>query len=140
MITRLSHSCFFVLDQQSARDFYVNKLGFEVRLDVDMGDKGHWLTVSPRDQQDFEITLIPGDNGIMFSEQAAEKLAELIRGGTFGFGVFECTDIYATYEELKNKGVEFTREPAEVAYGIEAMFKDDSGNWFALVQKIPPKA
>ncbi len=135
MITRLSHCSFFVLDQDSAKDFYVNKLGFEVRLYAPIGDKGHWLTVAPKDQPELEISLIPVDNGIMFGPDIAARLADLIREGSFGFGVFECTDIYATYEELKSKGVEFTKEPTKVVYGIEAMFKDDSGNWFALVQK-----
>ena len=55
--------------------------------------------------------------------------------GAFGFGVFECDDIYATYEELKAKGVRFMKEPKEEFYGIEALFADDSGNWFSLGQK-----
>jgi predicted enzyme related to lactoylglutathione lyase len=49
--------------------------------------------------------------------------------------VFECADIYATYEELKAKGVEFKKAPKKEFYGIEALFKDDSGNWFSLSQK-----
>jgi hypothetical protein len=49
--------------------------------------------------------------------------------------VIECKDIYATYEELKAKGVEFKKEPTKEFYGIEALFKDDSGNWFSLGQK-----
>ena len=62
-------------------------------------------------------------------------MTELIKKGTFGPGVFECNDIYATYEELKSKGVEFTKAPTEEFYGVEALFKDDSGNWFSLGQK-----
>ncbi|MBD0287932.1 MAG: VOC family protein, partial [Flavisolibacter sp.] len=46
-----------------------------------------------------------------------------------------CNDIYATYEELKTKGVEFSKAPKQEFYGIEALFKDDSGNWFSLGQK-----
>ena len=52
-----------------------------------------------------------------------------------GFGVFECNDLLATYEELKAKGVEFTKPPKKEFYGFEALFKDDSGNWFSLGEK-----
>jgi predicted enzyme related to lactoylglutathione lyase len=51
-----------------------------------------------------------------------------------GGGVFETDDIRTTYEELKGKGVTFLQEPAEWPYGIEALFGDDSGNWFSLNQ------
>jgi uncharacterized glyoxalase superfamily protein PhnB len=60
-------------------------------------------------------------------------MKELVKKGTFGFGVFQCNDIFATYEELKAKGVEFTKPPKEEFYGNEGLFKDDSGNWFSLV-------
>lgn len=65
--------------------------------------------------------------------ESAEAMAKLVKAGTFGFGVFSCNDVFATYEELKSKGVEFTKPPKEEFYGTEAMFKDDSGNWFSLV-------
>ena len=60
---------------------------------------------------------------------------KLVAEGTFGFGVFECNDLLATYEELKAKGVEFKKAPTQEFYGFEALFKDDSGNWFSLGQK-----
>lgn len=134
MITKLSHASIYVLDQNSAHDFYVNKLGFEERMRIPIGEEAFWLTVSPPEQPELEITLMPVLTGEMFQGEAREKLAEMIRKGTFGFGVFKCTDIYATYQELKQKGVEFTKEPTQEFYGIEAMFKDDSGNWFSLTQ------
>jgi predicted enzyme related to lactoylglutathione lyase len=62
-------------------------------------------------------------------------MKELIRKGTFGCAVFQCNDIYATYEELKGKGVEFIKPPKDEFYGTEALFKDDSGNWFSLQPK-----
>jgi uncharacterized glyoxalase superfamily protein PhnB len=77
------------------------------------------------------------DEGMMFMKDAAEKMRELVKAGTFGFGVFECNDLRATYEELSGKGVEFTKPPTEEFYGYEALFKDDSGNWFSLGQKKP---
>ena len=135
MISKLSHVSVFVLDQDRAYDFYVNKLGFKVHTDAAMGPGMRWLTVCPPDQPDLEITLMPVAEGMMFTEETAGQMRALIKQGTFGFGVFECRDIYATYEELKKKGVEFKKEPTTEFYGIEALFKDDSGNWFSLGQK-----
>lgn len=134
MITKLSHASIYVLDQESAYDFYVNKLGFIEKIKVPIGNDAYWLTVCPKDQQEIEITLMPIYKGGMFKEDVAQSLAKLVKNGTFGFGVFECADIYATYQELKDKGVEFTKEPTQEFYGIEALFKDDSGNWFSLTQ------
>jgi len=136
MISKLSHSSILVLDQDRARDFYINKLGFDVVMDVQVGDKGSWLTVRPQDQKELQITLIPINTGLMFVGEIADQLTKLVQKGAFGFGIFECKDIHATYEELTQKGVEFIKEPKPGVSGIEAIFKDDSGNWFSLIQKI----
>jgi catechol 2,3-dioxygenase-like lactoylglutathione lyase family enzyme len=133
MISKLSHVSFFVLDQDRAKDFFVNKLGFEVRMNVPIGDKGSWLSVSPKGQE-IEITLIPVNFEMMFKKDTSEKLAELIKARAFGFGVFECSDIFATYLELKNKGVEFIKAPVEGSARPEAVFSDDSGNFFGPCQ------
>lgn len=135
MITRLSHVSVFVLDQERAHDFYVNKLGFRVHTDAPMGPGMRWLTVCPPEQPELEISLMGIAEGMMFTKESAEQMRNLVKKGTFGFGVFECNDIYATYEELKARGVEFKKAPTEEFYGIEALFKDDSGNWFSLGQK-----
>lgn len=139
MISKLSHSSIFVLDQNSARDFYVNKLGFNIIMDVAVGDKGNWLTVQPNDQSELQITLIPINTGLMFVGEIANQLTDLVKKGAFGFGIFETKDIYATHQELKDKGVEFIKLPKEGPSGIEAIFKDDSGNWFSLIQKTTEK-
>lgn len=124
MITKMTHVTVYVLDQESAFDFYTNKLGFKVVTDVPMGKDDRWLTVSPPEQPGFEIVLFP----------ASDTLSELVKKGTFGIAVFTCRDIFATYEELRVKGVEFTKLPTKEFYGTEAIFKDDSGNWFSLAQ------
>ncbi len=134
MIKRMTHASIYVIDQHSAEDFYINKLGFEERMKIPIGKDIFWLTVSPKGQPDLEITLMPINNKEMFDETTAAQVTALVKNGTFGFGVFECKNIYATYQELKERGVEFTKEPTEEFYGIEAMFKDDSGNWFSLTQ------
>jgi catechol 2,3-dioxygenase-like lactoylglutathione lyase family enzyme len=135
MISKMSHVSIFVLDQDRAYDFYVNKLGFKVHTDAPMGPGMRWLTVCPPSQPEMEITLMSIQEGMMFDKESAAQMRQLVQKGTFGFGVFECNDIYATYEELKAKGVEFKKPPTKEFYGVEALFKDDSGNWFSLGQK-----
>jgi len=133
MITKMTHSTVYVLDQERARDFYVNKLGFKIVTDVPMPNNDRWLTVTPPNQPGFEIVLSPVSRGV-FSKETVETLKELVRSGSFGVAVFTCDDIFATYEGLKAKGVEFMKPPTKEFYGTEAIFKDDSGNWFSLAQ------
>jgi predicted enzyme related to lactoylglutathione lyase len=70
----------------------------------------------------------------MFSREDAEMVRSLVAKGALGGGVAETDDCRATYADLKAKGVAFLQEPAERPYGIEALFRDDSGNWFSLTQ------
>lgn len=133
MIDRLSHATVFVLDQDRAKAFYTQKLGFEVRTDMTMGNF-RWLTVGPEGQPDLEIVLMPVA-GAPMPEGDKGTLRTLIEAGKLGAAVFATRDCHKTYAELKARGVEFTSEPAERPYGIEAIFKDDSGNWFSLTQR-----
>jgi catechol 2,3-dioxygenase-like lactoylglutathione lyase family enzyme len=135
MIRKLTFSTVYVLNQESAYDFYVNKLGFKVHTDAPIGKGNRWLTVTPPDQPEIEISLLLVTENEMFPKEAIETVTALIKKGTFGHGGFECNDIYATYEELKSKGVEFAKPPKEEVYGVAAVFTDDSGNWFSLSQK-----
>ncbi|MCC5940688.1 MAG: VOC family protein [Balneolaceae bacterium] len=100
-----------------------------------MGEGARWVTVSPLDQPELEIVLMPIVPGMIFSDESAKQMRELVKKGTFGFGMFECRDIYATYEELKAKGVNFKKPPTKEFYGSEVLFSDDSGNWLSLGQK-----
>lgn len=131
MITKLSHACFYVLDQDSAKQFYTEKLGFTVGTDFSM-ENFRWLTVNPPDQPDLEIVL--ADCSMGHDEQTTAQLRELVAKGAMGTGVLTTDDVQKTYEELSAKGVVFTQEPAERPYGVEAIFRDDSGNWFSLTQ------
>ena len=133
MITKMTHVNIHVLNQDTALDFYTNKFGLKVIMDVPMGNGHRWLTVGTPEQPGFEINLTPITEDL-FSKETAEALRELVKKGTFGVGIFTCNDIFATYEELKAKGVEFTKAPTKEFYGTEALFKDDSGNWFSLAQ------
>ena len=133
MIRKLSHTTIYVLDQDRAKAFYTEKLGFEVRQDVRM-EGFRWLTVAPKGQDDLEIVLMPAGGG-MTGEENTSKLRALVEAGVLGAGVFATADCRATYEQLKQKGVEFKQPPTERPYGIEAMFRDDSGNWFSLTER-----
>ena len=82
MITKLNHVSIFVLDQEKAYDFYVNTLGFKVHTDAPMGPGMRWLTVTPPEQPDLEITLMAIQDGMMFKNGAAEKMRELVKSGT----------------------------------------------------------
>ena len=133
MIQKLSHATIYVLDQNQALDFYTNKLGFEVRTDATMGDF-RWLTVGPKTQPDLEIILFAVKPAGMFDEAAAGHLRSILEKGAMGAGAFDTDDCHATYAELSAKGVEFLSPPQEQPYGIEAIFRDNSGNWFSLTQ------
>jgi catechol 2,3-dioxygenase-like lactoylglutathione lyase family enzyme len=134
MITKVTHMCIYVLDQDSAYDFYINKLGFKVHTDVPMGPDSRWLTVTPPDQPELEITLFPVKEGSTFDAETSKTMIELIKRGAFGAAVFTCPDLMVTYEEMKAKGVVFKKPPTKEFYGFEALFSDDSGNWFSLSQ------
>ncbi|HEY6122853.1 MAG TPA: VOC family protein [Pyrinomonadaceae bacterium] len=134
MIRKMSHATVFVGNQDEALKFYRDKLGFEVRTDAKVSDEFRWLTVSPRDQPDFEIVLMEPKPGMLMDEATAAQLRSLMEKGVLGAGAFDTDDCRATYTELKGKGVEFLSEPAERPYGIEAVFKDNTGNWFSLTQ------
>ena len=133
MITALSHTTIWVLDQDEALDFYTQKLGFELNTDATMDDF-RWLTVSPPGQPDYELVLsVPG--APMMDEQSAEQVKALVAKGALGAGAFEADDCRATYDELSARGVTFLSEPTERFYGIEATFRDNSGNWFSMTER-----
>jgi catechol 2,3-dioxygenase-like lactoylglutathione lyase family enzyme len=135
MIQRQSHSTIYVLDQEEALEFYRDTLGFEVHTDMPMNENLRWVTLSPKGQPDLEIILAPIFPGPMFSAETAEEMKALVQRGALGIGVFETDDIYGDHERLSKQGVEFVSPPEEKFYGIEAIVKDNSGNWFSLTQR-----
>ncbi len=136
MITKLSHITFFVLDQDKAYEFYVGTLGFKVSTDAKMPNGFRWLTVTPPQQPDLEIALLPPlAGGMSYDEETRNAFKVLLEKGALGAGVFDTPDCRATYEELKNKGVTFKSEPKEQFYGTEAVMSDGQGNWFSMTQR-----
>ena len=130
---KITHSSVFVLDQDEALDFYVNKLGFEVNTDVDMGFM-RWLTVNAPGEPDRQVLLEkPGPPA--HDDATAEQVRELLTKGATGFALGIATDdLHKTYETLKAKGVEFTDEPTERFYGIDCGVRDPFGNNIRIVQ------
>jgi catechol 2,3-dioxygenase-like lactoylglutathione lyase family enzyme len=130
----MSHATVYVVDQDRAKDFYVGKLGFEVRMDQSMGSF-RWLTVGPRGQPDLELILMKIAPGPMLDEASAARLRALVEKGAFICGAFETADVHKDYEDLSKKGVRFAGPPQDRPYGIETVLSDDSGNRFSLCQR-----
>lgn len=132
MITNISLVTVYCLDQDAARDFYVDVLGFEARSDVTLGEGFRWVTVSHPSQPELEATLMtPGPP--LDAEFAGHVRRQLEKGQLGGLGL-RVDDCRKTFEELTAKGVTFIQEPAERPYGVEAVMRDNSGNWLVLVE------
>lgn len=133
-IQALSHTPIYVADQERARQFYVDKLGFEVRSDFKMGDF-RWLTVAPKAQSKPEFILMPLVASPMMEAATVTAFRDLQTKGALGCGVLETDDCQGLYDALRKKGVTFRSPPAQRPYGLEAVLLDDLGNWFSLVQR-----
>jgi catechol 2,3-dioxygenase-like lactoylglutathione lyase family enzyme len=132
MITNVSLTTVYCLDQQKAHDFYVDVLGFRTHTDVTMGEGFRWLTVSLPDHPELEVTLMkPGPP--LDEEAAAFVERQLAKGQMGGLGL-RVDDCKKTCEELRAKGVSIVQEPSDRPYGVEAVIRDNSGNWLVLVE------
>jgi catechol 2,3-dioxygenase-like lactoylglutathione lyase family enzyme len=132
MITNISLVNVFCLDQDEAKDFYVTKLGFEPRTDVTMGEGFRWVTVGHASQPELEATLmVPGPP--LDADAAAFIRRQLEKGQMGGLGL-RVDDCRKTFAELTERGVTFLQEPADRPYGVEAIIRDNSGNWLVLVE------
>ena len=116
--------------------FYTEKLGLEVREDVTLPEMGNfrWLTVGVPGQ-DVSITLMAVPGPPVFDDATREQIESLLAKGASGGLFFAADDCRASYDELKARGVEFQQEPTEQPYGIDAGFRDPSGNGFRMVQR-----
>ena len=141
MLKHVSHVNVWVHDQDEALEFYVGKLGLEVREDVTMAEFGdyRWLTVGPPGQPDVSLILARPGPPMFDDEKTAELLAAVSAGLTSGAGsmIFATDDIQATFEDLTLRGVEFIQAPAERSYGIDAAIRDPSGNAIRITQQAP---
>jgi uncharacterized glyoxalase superfamily protein PhnB len=133
---KLSTAQLWVHDQDEALDFYTKKLGMEVRSDVTLPEMGNfrWLTVGPASQPDIAITLMAIPGPPVMDGDTAEQVKNLMAKGFAGTIFLTTDDVYADYEELKARGVEFSEAPEERPYGIDSGFRDPSGNSLRLTQ------
>jgi uncharacterized glyoxalase superfamily protein PhnB len=133
---RFSTAQLWVHDQNEALDFYTKKLGMEVRADATLPEMGdfRWLTVSPTGQDDVSIVLMAIPGPPVMDEQTAEEVRNLMAKGFAGTVFLTTDDVRSDYEQLKSRGVEFTEAPEERPYGIDAGFRDPSGNAIRLTQ------
>ena len=133
---KLSNAQLWVHDQDEALEFYTKKLGMEVRSDVTVPELGNfrWLAVGPPRQPDIAITLMAIPGPPVMDADTAEQVKNLMAKGFAGAIFFTTDDVHADYEELKSRGVEFNEEPEDRPYGIDAGFRDPSGNSFRLTQ------
>jgi predicted enzyme related to lactoylglutathione lyase len=126
----------WVQDQDEALAFYTEKVGFEVRADVTMAEMGdfRWLTVGPPGQPDIAIVLMAIPGPPVMDAETAEQVRTLMAKGFAGTIFLTTDDCRASYDELKGRGLEFVEEPEERPYGIDAAFRDPSGNHIRLTQ------
>jgi predicted enzyme related to lactoylglutathione lyase len=137
MLNRLTHVQVWVHDQDEALKFYTEKLGLELREDVTVPELGNfrWLSVGVPGQEDVSITLMAIPGPPVFEEETRRKIVDLLARGASGGLFFSTDDAQTAYEELKSRGVEFTQEPTEQPYGIDAGFRDPSGNHFRMMSQ-----
>jgi catechol 2,3-dioxygenase-like lactoylglutathione lyase family enzyme len=138
MLKQLTNVTVWVHDQDEALAFYTEKLGMELREDVTVPEMGNfrWLTVGIPGQ-DVAVTLMAIPGPPVFEAETQKQLQELVAKGVVGGLFFATHDCQATYEELRSRGVEFLQEPTEQPYGIDAGFRDQSGNHMRVAQATP---
>ena len=134
MINGIDIVSVWVLDQDSAREFYTEKLGFELTNDIKLDNGMRWMTVRPPGSANQEFLLMDPSHS-MLDEQTAAQVRALVAKGALSPGVMATSDCRRDYEALAKRGVEFTQPPADRPYGIEAVLRDDSGNWFSFTQR-----
>jgi catechol 2,3-dioxygenase-like lactoylglutathione lyase family enzyme len=136
MLTQLTTVQVWVHDQEEALAFYTEKLGLELRDDVTIPELGNfrWVTVGVPGQKDVAIVLMAVPGPPVFDEETRKQIQALVAKGAATGLFFATDDIHGTYEELKGRGVQFQQEPTEQPYGIDAGFRDPSGNQMRVAQ------
>ena len=135
---RIANAQVWVHDQDEALEFYTKTLGMEVRVDVTVPEMGdfRWLTVGPPGQDDVSIVLMAIPGPPMIDDQTAQQIRDLMGKGFAGTVFLTTDDVRTDYEQLRSRGLEFTEQPEARPYGIDAEFRDPSGNSFRLTQVL----
>ena len=132
MITNVSLATIWVTDLDESLAFYTDILGFEARDDITLGEDFRWVTVGHPSQPELDLHLTTPSKPLSDDLIAAMQRAQA-EGGLPGVGL-NVDDCRQTHRELVAKGVEFIQEPADRPYGVEALIRDNSGNWIVLVE------
>jgi len=119
MITKINTVALYVTDQERSRAFYVDVLGFEVRTDAQMGEKGRWLEVAPPGGQ----TAFVLSDAVAFGKQD--------RVGTSADITLSCDDIFALHESLVAAG-QSVAEPEKQDWGTFLRVTDPDGHTFVV--------
>ena len=135
---RIANAQVWVHDQDEALEFYTKTLGMDVRVDVTVPEMGdfRWLTVGPPGQDDVSIVLMAIPGPPMIDDQTAQQIRDLMGKGFAGTVFLTTDDVRTDYEQLRSRGLEFTEQPEARPYGIDAAFRDPSGNSFRLTQVL----
>ena len=136
MLKQLTNVQVWVHDQDEALAFYTDKLGLELRDDVTVPELGNfrWLSVGVPGQPDVGVALMAVPGPPVFDEETRGQIMALMAKGAASGLFFSTDDCRASYEELSNRGVEFQQEPTQQPYGIDAGFRDPSGNQMRMLQ------
>jgi catechol 2,3-dioxygenase-like lactoylglutathione lyase family enzyme len=130
---KIGHITLLVKDFDEALRFYVEKIGFVKRQDTTFGEGMRWVTVSPKDQPDLELTFVLAD-----TDEKQKALGK--QAGDHVFMTMQTDDCKRDYHAMKARGVKFYGEPTEQMWGIEVVFEDLYGNLYDLIQrKYPPQ-
>jgi catechol 2,3-dioxygenase-like lactoylglutathione lyase family enzyme len=134
LITNVSLITVYVHDIDDAKAFYTEKLGFVLSQDVTVGDF-RWCTVHQADHPELEVTLmLPGPP---LDPESAESIRRIMAKGSMHALGLNTDDCRKTFAELVAKGVEYLQEPSDRPYGVEAVLRDNSGNWLVLIEQKP---
>ena len=127
MITGVGTVSVFVSDQDRAKEFYTNVLGFELRTDAPLypGATARWVAIAPAGAKTEVILYLPDENWEHYQQTVGKSQAL----------TFEVSDIAALYQELKAKGVTFLEEPDVQPWGTFAAIQDSEGNSLILVEQ-----
>lgn len=126
---KIGHITLLIKNFDEALNFYVEKLGFQKCRDDKFGEDMRWVTVSPKDQPDLELTFVLAD-----TDKKLKALGK--QAGDHVFITLQTDDCMRDYKILKAKGVKFYGEPTKQMWGKEVVFEDLYGNLYDLIQRV----
>jgi lactoylglutathione lyase len=118
LIRKIATAAVYVEDQRKAVEFWTKQVGFKVHRQKMMGPQARWIEVGPPDAESC-LVIYPK---LMMKDWAERKPSI----------VFECEHIQNTFEDMRDRGVQFTQEPTAMPWGPFAIFLDGEGNSYEL--------